>query len=147
MAKWNMGSKNGMWKGGRVVDPRGYVLIRVGKDHPLADCRGYAYEHRLNAQARMKSPLRTENQIHHNNEQKHDNAGDNLTITAGMAEHRVLHRKPGSKLRLPGELNTVVRCACGCGIEFPKFDQEGRPRSYIAGHNAGRDEKGRFCGR
>jgi hypothetical protein len=45
------GVKNGNWKGGRVIDPRGYVLIRVGIGHPLADCRGYAYEHRLVASA------------------------------------------------------------------------------------------------
>ena len=38
------------WKGGRVIDPRGYILVRVGKDHPLADVRGYAYEHRLFAE-------------------------------------------------------------------------------------------------
>lgn len=41
------GPKNGNWKGGRVVDPRGYALVRVGAEHPLADVRGYAYEHRI----------------------------------------------------------------------------------------------------
>lgn len=35
------------WKGGRTVTQHGYVLIYVSKNHPLADCRGYAYEHRL----------------------------------------------------------------------------------------------------
>lgn len=30
-----------------MVEPRGYVLVFVGKNHHLADCRGYAYEHRI----------------------------------------------------------------------------------------------------
>lgn len=50
MAKWNTGEKNGLWKGGRSVASNGYVLIRVGVDHPLADVRGYAYEHRVVAE-------------------------------------------------------------------------------------------------
>lgn len=32
---------------GRSIASNGYVLIWVGRDHPLADVRGYAYEHRL----------------------------------------------------------------------------------------------------
>jgi hypothetical protein len=39
--------KSANWKGGKTVTSRGYVLVWVGKDHPLADVRGYAYEHRL----------------------------------------------------------------------------------------------------
>jgi hypothetical protein len=44
------GPKNGMWRGGKSLASNGYILIRVGNDHPLADVRGYAYEHRLVAQ-------------------------------------------------------------------------------------------------
>jgi hypothetical protein len=130
MAKWNIGPKNGMWKGGRVVDPRGYVLIRVGKKHPLADCRGYAYEHRLKAKAKKGQ------WIHHDNEKKGDNSDRNLIRTTRRL-HRSLHRKPGSKLRRPGENNPIVKCVCGCGKKFTRFDKNGlgRPRKYIAGHN------------
>lgn len=54
--------RNGNWRGGRVVDPRGYVLIRVGVGHPLADVRGYAYEHRLIA---AKNASVIGKQVHH----------------------------------------------------------------------------------
>lgn len=43
------GANNHMWRGGRSVASNGYMLVRVGVDHPLADVRGYAYEHRIGA--------------------------------------------------------------------------------------------------
>jgi hypothetical protein len=132
------GPKNPNWKGGRTVDPRGYVLIRVGKDHPLADVRGYAYEHRLIAQEYVDHPLTTQEHIHHDNEQKGDNRPNNLVPTASLAEHFVHHRKdrqPGKALRLPHEDNVQTDCACGCGTTFLRYDKVGRPREYVSGHN------------
>ena len=37
--------------------------------------------------------------------------------------------------RKRGEPIPVIRCACGCGGEFPRFDSSGRSRTYISGHN------------
>ena len=34
--------QNGRWKGGEWVNPRGYVMVWVGRDHPMANCRAYA---------------------------------------------------------------------------------------------------------
>ena len=45
---------NPNWRGGRIVDPRGYVLVRVGVGHPLADVRGYAYVRRERAAAAVR---------------------------------------------------------------------------------------------
>lgn len=42
-----------MWKGGRSIASNGYVLVRVGKKHHLADVRGYAYEHRIVAEQKL----------------------------------------------------------------------------------------------
>ena len=55
MPKWGgqFGEVNGQWKGGRTVASNGYILIRVGKEHHLADVRGYAYEHRLIAETKL----------------------------------------------------------------------------------------------
>lgn len=47
------GPENYMWKGGRAVTSHGYVLIRVGAEHHLADVRDYAYEHRLVAAEKL----------------------------------------------------------------------------------------------
>ena len=43
----NTRENNHNWRGGRVTTQHGYILVRVGVGHPMADCRGYAYEHRI----------------------------------------------------------------------------------------------------
>lgn len=128
------GAENHNWKGGRVVDPRGYVLIRVGKDHPLADVRGYAYEHRLVA-ANAGHDIGGKD-VHHENEIKGSNDLSNLKPLT-RAQHRTEHRKPGSNKRKIGEENPIVNCGCGCGTKFLKFDSSNRPRVYVSGHNMG----------
>lgn len=135
MAEWNTGPKNGMWKGGRTVTQHGYVLIRVGEDHHLADVRGYAYEHRVVAEEKIGRRLRDGEQVHHTNGDKQDNRRENLKVVPSVAHHQAEHRNPDSNLRDPGEPNPVVSCACGCGAEFRKYDDSGRPRRFVSGHN------------
>lgn len=144
MTKGQFGPKNPNWKGGRITDPRGYVLIRVGVDHPLADVRGYAYEHRLKAEDDLQRPLRDGEEVHHDDENKSNNDPGNLIVVASKAEHSVFHRKR-QDLRLPNQDNPKINCACGCGISFDKFDAEGRPRKFISGHNGKRAKGGRFA--
>lgn len=135
MAKWNTAEKNGIWKGGRSVASNGYILIRVGTDHHLADVRGYAYEHRLIAEQKMGRKLVEGEQVHHINGDKTDNRPENLEVVRDIAHHRVYHRTTGQNRRLPGDANPLVECACGCGEVFPLYDESGRPRSYVSGHN------------
>lgn len=138
------GVRNPFWKGGRTVDPRGYVLVKVGVDHHLADVRGYAYEHRLVAEQKLGRRLTPDEIAHHDDENKSHNAPGNIEPVT-RAQHGVLHRKLSKGLRNPGEGNPTVACACGCGESFFQFDGEGRPRRYVTGHNVGRDGKsGRF---
>jgi len=135
MAKWNVGTKNGFWKGGRLVASNGYVLIRM-PGHHLADVRGYVYEHRLIAELVLGRRLKTGEIPHHKNGIKTDNRPENIEVVESAAHHRVHHRKPGGKaLRLPDEPNPNVACACGCGLMFQKYDVAGRPRLFVAGHN------------
>lgn len=126
---------NPNWKGGRSVASNGYVLIRVGTDHPLADVRGYAYEHRLVASRKIGRWLVPGEQVHHIDGDKLNNDPSNLEVCAGAAEHLVHHRKSDSDRRLPGELNPDVQCECGCGETFPLFDHMNRPRRFVSGHN------------
>lgn len=137
MARWNIGSKNGFWKGGRSVASNGYVLVRVGVDHRLADVRGYAYEHRVVAERKLGRALRRGEVVHHIDGNKQNNEPDNLEVLASSAHHRAKHRKSGARLRLPDEPNPRVLCACGCGSRFRAYDQWGRPRMYVSGHNRG----------
>jgi hypothetical protein len=127
------GADNAMWKGGRTVASNGYVLIRVGVGHPLADVRGYAYEHRVVAAEALGRPLLPAEQVHHRNGIKTDNRPENLDVVSGIAEHRLLHRQRDD-LRRPGESNPLLVCGCGCGATFVKYDQQGRPRRVVPGH-------------
>lgn len=128
-------SSNPNWKGGRTITSDGYVLVKVGKGHPLADSRGYAYEHRIEGAKAAGRALLPGEQVHHENRTRSDNRHENLDVQASVAHHRAQHRRPGSLQRNPGEPNVVVDCACGCGAQLQKFDGHGRPRRFISGHN------------
>lgn len=133
MGRVHSGPRNPNWKGGRVVDPRGYVLIRVGKDHPLADVRGYAYEHRLIAAKEAGGALPSGVVVHHGDDVKGNNTPDNLEVMT-RSEHAETHRIR-TDLRPRGADNPSVECACGCGAMFARYDKENRPRRFVSGHN------------
>lgn len=126
--------RNHNYKGGSITE-HGYRVQYVGKDHHLADVRGYAYEHRLEAEKKIGRRLEPGEIVHHDDEDKLNNAPDNLKIVQGVGGHRLLHRKASSQLRLPEEANPQIPCACGCGQLFFKFDRLNRPRRYVSGHN------------
>lgn len=127
---------NGQWKGGRLIASNGYVLVRVGPSHHLADVRGYAYEHRIVAEKKLGRRLLPSEQVHHADGNKKNNEPDNLEVFRSIAEHRAHHRLSGCSRRLPNEKNVDIMCACGCGAVFKKFDPSGRPRMFVTGHNS-----------
>lgn len=129
------GSENNNWRGGKSISSHGYVLVRVGKEHHLADVRGYAYEHRLVAEAKLGRRLKKGEIPHHINGNKQDNRPENIEIMASVAHHMNQHRRNSSKRRLAGQKNPMAQCACGCGEWFLKYDDSGRPRSVVSGHN------------
>ena len=118
-----------------TISSGGYVLVYVGKDHPMADVRGYAYEHRLIAAQKAGRMLSSKEIAHHDDEIKSNNAEENIIPVSSIAAHRALHRKKGSKLRLPDEPNPDIICACGCGQSLKKYDDLGRPRKYLDHHS------------
>jgi len=128
------GERNPNWRGGRTVTSHGYVLVKR-PEHPLADVRGYVYEHRIVAEEQLGRPLEPGEQVHHLNGDKSDNHPENLEVVAGMAEHRLRHRKRDRGLRSPGEENPIVSCECGCGATFYRYDSTNRPRRFVSGHN------------
>lgn len=128
--------KNPMWRGGRITTSDGYVLICVGKEHHLADIRGYAYEHRIIAEIKLGRRLLPGEEVHHKDENKSNNRLANVVVKSSRAEHKAEHRGPDSDRRMPNESNVPIECRCGCGEMFRKFDESGRPRLFVHGHNS-----------
>lgn len=88
-------SRQHRWRSGPVAS-NGYVKVRVGKGHPLADPNGYAYEHLVVwVSAGNNRPTRG-HVIHHKNEDKTDNRIENLELMT-RAQHNSLHN--GDKKR------------------------------------------------
>lgn len=71
------GRANGKWNGGRMLSSHGYVLVKVGRSHPLAFGTGYAYEHDL-VWVTAHGPLPLGHLVHHKNGDKTDNRLENL---------------------------------------------------------------------
>lgn len=120
------------YKGGSIAST-GYKIIFVGKEHHLADIRGYAYEHRVVAEKKIGRRLKEGEQVHHIDENKLNNGPENLQVVKSFRHHRHLHGKKNSKH--PDEENPMIECACGCGTRFLKYDSVNRPRKYFTGHN------------
>jgi len=79
------GVDNPAWKGGRVIDGDGYVLIRMPK-HPNAR-NGYVLEHRLVLERILNRYLTESEVVHHKNGDKTDNDPNNLILFANNGEH------------------------------------------------------------
>lgn len=73
-----------------MFSPHGYVKIRVGKAHPLADPNGYCYEHRLVIAAAYGIDAIRGNIVHHKNDNKTDNRIENLEIIK-REKHNSIH--------------------------------------------------------
>lgn len=86
------GSEHYRWNDRRMLSEHGYVKVRVGKEHPLADPNGYAYEHLLVwVSAGRPRPIHDSQLLHHRNEKKTDNRLSNLELldrVAHAAEHQ-----------------------------------------------------------
>ena len=89
------GEKCCNWKGGRKISPKGYILI-LKKGHPLADSRGYIFEHRLVMCEYLEKIIDPKLIVHHINGIKTDNQIENLKLMTN-AEHTILHHK-GTKM-------------------------------------------------
>ena len=85
------GANSNGWRGGHAtLTSYGYVYIYVGHDHPMADSKGRAVEHRVIMSEHLGRALSQHELVHHLNGDKTDNRIDNLGLTT-RAEHPSLH--------------------------------------------------------
>ena len=81
------GSKNPKWNGGRYSQ-HGYIFVRAA-DHPEANDRGYAREHRM-VWHDANGPIPKKWHIHHKNGDKTDNRLENLELMTHQKHRAVL---------------------------------------------------------
>lgn len=102
---WNKGKKcpqfsgenHPRWKGGKYGDKRGYIYV-LAKNHPLADTRGYVFEHRLVMEKKIGRSLNLKERIHHINGIPDDNRPENLQLFSSQNEHiEKTHKKERNK--------------------------------------------------
>lgn len=82
----SVGRNNSAWKGGRIADKSGYVLVHC-PDHPHANRNGYIREHRLVMEKNLGRHLLPDEVVHHKDENKQNNHPDNLELYTTNAEH------------------------------------------------------------
>lgn len=82
----------GRWSERKFITNDGYVKLRVGKTHPIADPNGYAYEHLVIWCAAGRERPKRGWLLHHKNEVKTDNRIENLELLP-RASHSVGHNK------------------------------------------------------
>ena len=114
---WNntrRGADHHRWNKGRIISEDGYVKIRLGVDHPLADPNGYAYEHLVVWCAAGNQRPKPGEALHHKNEDKTDNRYSNLELLTRGA-HNARHN--ATRGRLPNG-----RFAAASGTSFRRKD-------------------------
>jgi predicted DNA-binding protein YlxM (UPF0122 family) len=92
------GSKNPMWKGGKIKDSKGYFLIN-SPQHPFASKRGYVREQRLIMEKKINRFLTKKEVVHHIDKNITNNHPDNLMLMPSQKEHLRLHNLSRSKKR------------------------------------------------
>lgn len=83
------GEKSHAWKGGRVLDTKGYAMVFM-PDHPHVINR-YVYEHRLVMEQMIGRYLEPNEVVHHKDEDITNNHPENLELMSRGA-HSSLHR-------------------------------------------------------
>ncbi len=85
-----LGNKNPRWKGGKILNVHGYIMIRC-PDHPRSTKLGkYVAEHVLVMEKHLGRYLKKGEIVHHINEKRDDNRLENLKLMT-QSEHISWH--------------------------------------------------------
>jgi hypothetical protein len=91
----NTGKNNTNWKGGSYINNWGYRRVLKKNHFGSKDVAGYVLEHRYIIEVLLKRPLKSNEIVHHKNENKLDNRIKNLEITT-RSTHAQKHFPTGS---------------------------------------------------
>lgn len=80
------GPKNPAWRGGRIVDKAGYLLVLV-PHHPNANSGGYVREHRLVMEEMLGRLLEPHEVVHHRDGNPQNNSPENLELFQSNGDH------------------------------------------------------------
>lgn len=92
---WNKDKKFPMekcvnWKGGKIIDKRGYISIKI-PNHPFARSNGYVFEHRLVMEKHLGRYLKKTEHIHHIDRNRANNKLENLMYFPNNSAHVKYH--------------------------------------------------------
>lgn len=105
--------QHGRWKAGPLLSSHGYVKLRVGVSHPLADRNGYAYEHLVIWCAAGKPRPSCDEVLTWNNGDRTDNRIENLFVISRAEHNRRKNAKTFRDARGRILSNTVARAIRG----------------------------------
>lgn len=91
-AKYLRGHNKKALIGHKTNHSAGYIMIKM-PEHPLADCRGYVFEHTLVIEKVLNKPMPLGATVHHVNENKADNMPINLVLCENKGYHNLLHKR------------------------------------------------------
>jgi hypothetical protein len=77
-------SSNAQWKGGKIIDEKGYIRIRFSPNK-------WQYEHRIVMEKHLGRKLRKSEQIHHIDSNKINNVISNLILFPNPRAHTNFH--------------------------------------------------------
>lgn len=80
------GAKNPNWRGGRLIDQNGYVLL-YKPDYPNCNYLGYVREHRYVMEQSLGRLLIPGEVVHHKNRNRQDNRIENLHLYSKNSDH------------------------------------------------------------
>ncbi len=144
------GDNNPAWKGGRWIDPDGYVR-KLAKGHHRADHKDYVYEHILVAEAAFGAPVTRKHHVHHINGIKCDNRPENLEVLLAADHHRQhdprqhldgsVSAKGGVVVVLPKQ-SDIVAIEDGGVVDVYDLCMEGPRHNFVVNgvvvHNSGK---------
>jgi len=86
--------KSSNYKGGRLKDNAGYIIILIDRPYINNRKRRYVYEHRLIAEQYLNRALSKIEVVHHINGIKDDNRPENLYVFETTNKHSEYHLNP-----------------------------------------------------